>query len=346
MLLTSNIEESPKNFTFPVEATLKGSYSYRVLDESGNPENTLSDEHGNIINYDSKKSFSNIITNYGLNRIPFSSIQSTSGGTVAGWRRYFAVGTGTPSMDPAVSTLNIEVQRSTGELTGSTSYILDTTANVFRATLTRVGTITMTEDRTLREFGFSDVSTSLVTVREFLRDETETPVSLFLKTGKTLVVTHNIVIEIPAPELGNVSSLNILEYDINDNLVSTTPYDIIYGFTSTVSNIFSSWNPALTSSQYISRVTSTAGYSRTSRPSGLYSTSVSCQTSEYIEGSYEREKFFIVPTNFSTYDNIWYGALLGTTSGAFNIKFINPPSFTKVSTHTFRVGLISTWGRV
>jgi len=281
-----------------------------------------------------------------------------------GWRRRLAVGTGSTAPSVGNTTLAAEVQRDATSGTfpnGSNSYALDTNTNVWRATSLVTRLVTMTADRNLTEFGFAQNTTGDIVIRELLRDGGGNPIAVSLLNGRTLRLDHTLTIEIPAPAAGHTATINIEEYDAGNNLVSSTPYQIVYGLMSReltnnyegIGALFTSiWSP----SSNITHSSTTGGGIYPSTQT-TYSRQWTFQSTigfngdalpAYVAGSFQRPKRCTVPTG--SFNQQWnqYMMMQGTAgnqNGGLYVKFTSPTAYTKKSTDTLRVGLISSWAR-
>lgn len=337
---------------FRVDARMKGRMRWQVLDADGNPEWPVGPD-GRPINYGGGWQ-DNLITDRGLNRVPVAHVfrpNSTSGETSGGWRNYLALGTGSTTPDVTDAALANEVQRgNTNGALNAVSYTLDTVNNVIRGRLVRDVQVTMSADRNLTEYGLSDEASVGVNIRELFRDDMGDPITISLLNGKTLRLQHQLDVEIPAPSAGATGEFTIHELDAANNPVGDTDYDIIYGPTGNVERALKVvWNPAETgiANHWAWRLTTNA-YNRVTMVAGAGATGTDSQlvATTYVGDSFERVKRATIAAATANYNGEWRGiGFYGGIDGGFAFCFDDPATFTKVNTHTLRVGLISSWGR-
>jgi hypothetical protein len=337
-----------------------------VLDERGVPE-IPRNPSGFALGPVGGISQPNLITNHGMNRIAQLNAFELSPTSGNAWRRWLAVGTG--SAEPSVTNMTLanEVERAATSGThpnGSNQYTLDTQNNVWRAESLVTRLVTMDENRNLTEFGFAQDITNDIVIRELLRDSQGNPITVSLLEGKTLRVDHTLIVELPAPAAGIPATININEYDAANNLVSSTPYDIVHGGHTRDSspdgffNPLTVWNPSTVGLAALRRITTALSYGRTGRittntqmdPAGNDSSSFSLALQSYTLGSYQRIKRVTIPTG--SLNAPWYGYIISASStfSGYNragwlVLFANPATYTKNDTDTLRVGIISSWAR-
>ena len=328
-------------------AGLKGFYRWQVRDAKGRVETPL-DPRGRPIRY-SGQWLPNLITDRGLNAV----------GTVYMWgttyRGFLALGTGSAAPATTDASLDSEVQR--GATTAASSdpvTILDAGANVFRSTHLRDVQVTMSADRNLTEFGLSHEGSVGVNIRELFRDEMGDPVTISLLSGKTLRLQHTLIIELPAPASGTAGTFDIEEYDAANALVGTTEYAYTGGGTGSAFHVFGAWSPTnqhpdstvSTNSALAWRLTSGTYNRVTLVPGQGSSTGTAAVPQAYVGDSFERVKRYTIPTTTSQYLGTWNGiGFYGGISGGMAFCFTSPATFTKAVTHTFRVGIVSSWAR-
>ncbi len=361
---------SPGGLLVPLHATLAGRVRWQVLDERGVPEIPRTPS-GTPVGPTEGVEQPNLITDLGMDRMAVLDAFGVLPGSTATWRRRMAVGTGSTAPDVSDTTLDNEVQRDASAGTfnnGSTSYELDATANVWTATSVVRRVVTMTADRNLTEFGFAQNTTADIIIRELLRDGGGTPITVSLLTGKTLLVTHTLIVELPAPVAGLSASINIEEYDAGNNLTATIPVDVTHGgHTSTLADqtgiplVWDAWVPHKQGLDGVRAVTNDGvTYARDSAletgadldpqtstntaPQGTYS------TPSYANGSFQRIKRWELSAG--QLNRAWHGyALTGGSSSVSTrrsgwlVVFDGSTSYTKVNTDTLRVGFVSTWAR-
>lgn len=369
---------SPGGLLLPLHATLKGRARWQVLDERGVPE-VPRNPSGFAIAHAEGVEQSNLITDLGLDRIGELDVMevSLSNSTLASrsLRRRLAVGTGSTAPNVLDTTLDAEVQResSSGAFSnGSDVGSLDTDTNVWRAVVAVTRLATMTADRNLTEFGFAQNTTDDIVIRELFRDGGGSPVTISLLNGKTVKVDHTLTIELPAPAAGNAVTIDVEEYDAGNNLIATTPYDVVHGGSApsatssfvlgsqwtTGGGVFLAWNPYFSGGSFV-RFAVAKTYSRTpstwastdTEPIGNTTAAVATFSGEaYVAGSHQRIYRATFPAGAG--NAAWYG--FGRTSTYSNdqyrrrgwhVMFVDPVSYTKASTDTLRAGFVSSWAR-
>lgn len=350
--MSSIAKSNPSSeFLFRVTGRMRGKYRYRVEDEHGRRV-PLIDHRGQPVQYRGEW-LPNLITNLGLDRMPLASIFAPAQSAAAsGWRQYLAVGTGSTAPTFEDAALDSEAQRA--NTNGSTGadvnpvYTLDTVNDVFRCTQKRDVQVTMNADRNLTEWGLSDQSATGVNIRELFRDGEGNPTTISLLNGKILRLQHVLTTEIAAPAAGTPASLSIHEVDAANNPVGSTEYDVVAGFTGTVSSIFTVWNPRpVNNNIFAARLTSGA-YNRVTMVPGTVSVGGpgTLTAESYIGESFEYIKRVTIPASTAEYLGTWNGIGFYTgITGGFAACFDNPATFTKVNTHTMRVGIVSEWAR-
>jgi len=350
-----------------------------VLDERGVPEVPRT-RSGFAIGPAEGVEQPNLITDLGLDRIVEQDVLETnlSNSITAGrmWRRRLAVGTGSTAPDVTDTTLNAEVQRDATSGTfsaGSAVAELDTGDNVWRATVLVTRLVTMTADRNLTEWGFAQNTSGDIVIRELFRDDVGDPVTISLLDGKSIKLDHTLTIELPAPAAGNTATIGLDEYDAGNNLVASTPYDIVHGgvassLTSgnilgsqwtTGGGVFLAWNPYGTGGASLTRIavaktyapSPASGLSTDFEPSDSTSTKIASFTNEaYTSGNHELVRRATFPTGAGNAAWYGFGATASYSSEQYRregwwVLFDSPATYTKASTDTLRVGLKSTWAR-
>jgi len=346
---------SPGGVCLPIHGRVKGKLRWQVLDERGVPEIPRTPS-GIPVGPVEGVEQDNLITDAGLDGLASFSYNSIST-TGSSWRRFLAVGTGSTAPDVTDTALASEVQAaaSSGAFAdGSSSYELDDDNDVWRATVVVTRLVTVTADRNLTEFGFRAQSIGSLHIRELLRDAEGDPITVSLLTGKTLRVDHTLTVELPAPEAGIPATVDFEEYDAGNNLVGTTPYDVIYGghvqssspASGGIANVFAVWNPAGTSLAPVA-YTSDQAYTRfdTTNPGSALTSLNGWQP--YTPGSFQRTFRYTIPTG--SLNTTWHAIKCGTGSGGDRagllIVFDNPATYTKQNTDTVRIGWVSSWSR-
>lgn len=244
--------------------------------------------------------------------------------------------------------------------------------------------LTMSADRNLTEFAFGPNAETDVSIRELFRDEVGDPVTISLLNGKQILIYHTLRVELPAPPTGLTGSFDIDEYDAANALVSSTPYTWTGGWycddpaalsawrvigdstqraggvVASQPSIFGIWDPAgaWDSEIGVARLVTNRTYARTgswaSGDTDPIETGTTCYSTfswaAYTPGSYERVRRSTVPT--ATGNAVWNGWVLRgsglstrTSYAGFHLGFDSPATYTKVSTDTLRVGLVSSWAR-
>jgi len=356
-----NHQPTPGGLLLPVSATLKGRVRWQVLDERGLPEVPRSPSGFALAPAEGVEQ-PNLITDLGLDQIAAFDCFGTSPDSSATWRRYLAVGTGSTVPANGDTTLAAEVQRanSSGSFSsGTTTYELDTDDNVWRATSLVTRIVTMTEDRNLAEFGLSPASSAAVGIRELLRDSEGDPITVSLLNGKTLRVDHTLTIELPAPVAGTPATINVNQYDAGNNLVGSTPYDVVHGGyvrnsanEERLARLFGVWNPApnhsYSSPQNCFHDSSPAAYSRTTSNSGSAASTPVQET--YVSGSRQRIKRATFAAGTAVGPIYGFRFRINTEAqnawdAGWRVVFSSPASYVKANTDTLRVGIVSTWAR-
>ncbi|HEX7040827.1 MAG TPA: hypothetical protein VF202_11960 [Trueperaceae bacterium] len=356
-------QRTPGGLLLPMRATLKGRIRWQVLDERGIPEVPRNPSGFPLAPAEGVEQ-PNLITDLGLDQIAAADCFGTDPGSSATWRRYLAVGTGSAAPSVGDTTLAAEVQRaaSSGSFSnGSTTYELDDTDDVWRAESLITRLVTMNADRNIAEFGLSPESSGAIGVRELLRDGEGDPITVSLLNGKTLRVDHTLTVELPAPEAGTPATINIAEYDAGNNLIGTTPLDVVYGghvyLTGNEAWPFNVWNPSSANIQVVRRITSALAYARqnavTSQidpdPNTISGDNVALEA--YVAGTHQRIKRRTIAAG--SLNAAWYGFIVASTSGGnfstnrsgWLVLFTDPASYTKQNTDTLRLGLVSSWAR-
>ena len=357
-------KQTPGGLVIPMHATLAGRVRWQVLDERGVPEIPRTPS-GVAVGPAEGVEQPNLITDLGLNRMGAAlNVFDTSTGSANGWRRRMAVGTGSTAPNVADTTLDNEVQRdaSSGAFTaGGTTYELDTGDDVWRAVSFVNRVVTMTADRNLTEFGFAQATSADILIRELLRDGGGTPITVSLLNGKTLRVTHTLTVEIAAPAAGTPATINVEEYDAGNNLVASTPYDVVYGLTAGTggaqgTRTFQIWNPRESIPTQASfgaafAFTSPFAYQRIVDVNGANASSVATAAPQaYVNDSFEaikRSAFGTGQANAALH-TLGMGSFFGgsgSQTASLLIEFDDPATYTKANTDTLRVGIVSTWAR-
>lgn len=360
-------DRTPGGLVLPLRMTLTGRVRWQTLDERGVPE-VPRNPSGFAIGPIEGVEQPNLITNLGMNGIVTSDLHELSPGSAASWRRYLAVGTG--SVEPAFGddTLVNEVQRAAsngGFGNGIVTFGLDLTTDpdTFWC-ISRVNrVVTMTADRNLTEFALGN-QTVLISedpdiywleayIRELLRDENGTPITVSLLTDKKLYVQHSADIRIDAPAAGKATTVDLDKYDAGNNFVSSTPYDLTYGpavgnFAQTnYERLF--WlvlNPYGGSTRMTDMDDDSAVYDRGLQGRSSRTPNLSAEPQVYVPGTHER----LYRATFSSAEGNgpWYGYAFrsGANIGArVEFLFDEPASFTKLDTETVRVGALLSWAR-
>ncbi len=367
-------ERSPGGLLLPLHATVKGRTRWQVLDERGVPEVPRTPSGIPVAPVEGVE-HDNLLTDVGLDNI---GIRSLHGSGVAGTnqiRGYLAVGTGSTAPAFSDTELDNEVQRAgtSGSFTAEErtyTWVNAGGADYLDAQLRARRLVTMTDDRNLTEYGlFGASSGGDMNIRELLRDGGGTPITVSLLNTKSLLLTHDFLFEIAAPDAGATATIDIEEYDAGDNLVNTIVQDVRYGFFSHTATrpsegIFRTWEPGSTtnagtgsSNQTIAglRLSDDVPYSMASGPAaGSWSGQGNqhlVSRPVYVTGSHERIKRFSFDSGAQT--GVWYGC--GTAGrNTFNnffyangwmMRFLDPASYTKAAGDSLRFGFVSTWAR-
>lgn len=346
-MLRPSKRRTPGGLILPrVSLGIRGELTWQVLDERGVPEVPRTPS-GVAIGPAEGVRQGNLITDVGLNRIglvnPFGS----------SFRRRLHVGTGSTPPDVADVELDNEVQALSGGATNpSSTATLDTDENVFRLSSLLARQVTMDADRNLTEFGLGEIDSLYddnVWIRELFRDEFGTPVTVSLLNGKTLIVNHTLVGEIAAPSAGTPITFDLEQYDATNTLVSTTPYDAVFGPVTAlvdVGAVFAAWTPSNTSRR-LTPILNAYTYDRATVPATTSpSSGTSPSLSAYVDNSFEREAVFLTPA--ASLATTWYGFVCITNSAAgrgWAVVFDDPATYVKPNTDTLEVRFTSTWGR-
>lgn len=354
-------QRTPGGLLLPMRATLKGRVRWQVLDERGVPEVPRSPSGFPLAPAEGVEQ-PNLITDLGLDQIAAYDCFDVT--TTTGWRRYLAVGTGSSAPANGDTTLDAEVQRaaSSGSFSaGGNSYELDDATDVWRASSLVTRLVTMTADRNVTEFGLSPAASGAIGIRELLRDGVGNPITVSLLNGKSLRIDHTLVVEIAAPEAGTPATINIAQYDAGNNLVGTTPLNVVHGghlhLTASEAWPFNIWNPYSVTSQAVRRITSTLAYARRDAvttqidPNANTSSSHALSLGSYVAGTYQRTKRTTIAAG--SLNAAWFGFIMSSnSSGNFPtnrsgwlVLFDDPASYTKQNTDTLRLGLVSSWAR-
>lgn len=143
----------------------------------------------------------NMILNRGLdNFFTNSGLHSSTSETdyFIGLRTYFCVGTG--ATEPAVGQTNLvaEVMRgnSSGGFANSVAYTLDAANNRIIGEFSIVRVLDFTAAYNLPEFGFSDIASGQVNIRELFRNN-GVAFTLSVQAGQQLQMTHTLKVAIP-----------------------------------------------------------------------------------------------------------------------------------------------------
>ena len=358
----------PGGLFVPVRATLRGRTRWSVLDERGIPEVPRGPSGFALAPIEGVEG-PNLITNAGLDNAAVRSVRTAATGTT--WRGHLAVGAGSTAPAVTDTALDSEVERasSIGSYTAPAAvYELDTTDNVWRATIPVLRVVTMTATRNLTEYAFFPGATGVnANIRELLRDGGGTPITVSLLTGKSIRVDHDLIIEIPAPAAGHSGSINVDHYDATDTLVSTTAYSIVHGGHVQGTTVqdpflygpFGGWDPATNSVHGVRGFNTSFAYARVNAfasedriPATGASLSGAGAWEAYVVGTYERTYRMTVPVGSG--NEAWYGYYTSTnvTTGSagwirsgWMVLFDGPATYTKQETDTLRVGYVSSWAR-
>jgi len=203
--------------------TVRGYYSARFYEPDGATPALVDvhTKHGAVRRLHELAERPNLFTNTGMDQL-----QSLTPESIRAWLR---IGTG--STPPAFTdgSLDTEVQASsTNGEGGDRTGVLTDAVWTHRSVIPK--RVTMTADRNLTEFGFSNNSTASLSVRNLFRDELGDPITISLLSGKILEVKHTLDIAFPRYGLG--STMAYEERDAANNVTSTTTLDINAGFSS------------------------------------------------------------------------------------------------------------------
>lgn len=356
---------TPAGLYLPLRATLAGRVRWQTLDERGVPE-VPRNPSGFAIAPLEGVGQENLITDLGMNRMTVLDYRSLGPTLTATWRRRLAVGTGSTAPNVADTTLDAEVQRDAdaGGFASSETAVLDTANDVWRNVTVVPRVVTMSADRNLTEFGFAQNTTGDIVIRELFRDGLGNPVTISLLSGKKILVTHTLTVEIPAPPTGHAGTLDIEEYDASNALVQTLNYDVTWGMfvhnsdsSARVERVFRAWNPSqtipLSSSSYGGTAyTAARAYARVDTvdrsTNAVWGAAVTLDT--YVDGSFTRTKRATLSA--AQANGAIYALSLQSNFGGFanqmaglHVEFTDPATYTKVNTDTLRMGLVATWAR-
>ena len=359
----------PEGLTFTAHASIRGFARWQVLDERGVPEVPRSPSGFALAPVEGVRQ-PNLILNRGLDALPlYESMEANPVHT--SWREYLAVGTGSGAPSVGQEQLGNEVARSDTKVTnGSNSYSLDTDANVFRAVIRRDLVCTLSSSANLTEYGFTHQPVQFVFnpqteedepvygdlhIRELLRDEFGTPVSISLVGGKKLRVVHDLIAEIDAPEAGEALSFDIVEYDAANQFVATHAYDYTGGFAANAESVFKVWNPfprsmagSPTNAPYVFLWLQGNVYSRTTLSTNRAGGTEGGRATylAYVGGTYERTVRRIIAATETAYNVTAAGVLFALgVNGGYSAVFTNPTTFVNAETHDLEVRLTSSWAR-
>lgn len=361
---------TPGGLIVPMHARVRGRVRWQTLDERGVPE-IPRNPGGFAIGPIEGVEQPNLITDIGMDRIGTDTNCLDAEIRTNGFRRSLAVGTGSTAPAVTDTTLVAEVQRaSSAGSYASEGYNLtvDGTAEEYTIESIARRLVTMTADRNLTEFGLSSSATAgtAIEIRELFRDGSETPITISLLTGKSVLVTHSFLVTLPYPVSPAAAVLNIEEYDAANVLTDTLAYDIVHaphgfatetngtGFSTTSWGVLTCWSPGL--NNVVRRITAASTWTRTTSSTAPGSIVVEDGTAlatvapiSYSSGSFERVKQGTIPTGSG--NAAWYGVMIPGSStetyryGGHVTLFTSPTTYTKVNTDTMRVGIRSTWAR-
>jgi hypothetical protein len=344
----------------PQHATLRGELHWRVLDERGVPEVPRNPSGFAIASADGVKQ-PNLITNQFLDEVPVYSIKSVSTTAGISSRRFLAVGTGStaPAFTDTALVNQVQQAASSGVYSaGSSAYSLDTDINVLRGTFITNRVVVMDADRNLAEFGYRQNTSTDLVIRELFRDSVGDPTTISLLNGKTLYVVHTLIADIAAPKAGTTGQIDFEEYDAGNNLVDTTPIDIVYGWhtNTTVSFVdFDHWDPVSATSHAVPRILNdlrpfdrdgALGTNGDHAQAGSWS---SLGQDAYVAGTHSRGRNAVIAAGVGTGD--WYGfkfrpeTYTNPHTRGFAVLFDGPTFITKSANDELTLRVVSTWAR-
>jgi hypothetical protein len=198
--------------------SLKGTFFWEILDENGE---VVEAETSDGRKFFPDKVHDNLITNYGLDQFAVSTTTAdsrwwlTSGASVGGQRRYLRVGTG--STAPAFTDVALVDQHAFTAVNGANIGLIEfgTFEDVASAKLRVQRRFTATTDVTLTEWGFSsETSGNNLSIRELFRDNLGDPISVVVKAGKTLQLTHDLTYSCNvAVDTSGTWSVNFIDFE-------------------------------------------------------------------------------------------------------------------------------------
>jgi hypothetical protein len=333
----------------PMRVGVNGSYKWRVLDGDGVTP-VLTDvirRDGSVRRIHEGIVQPNLITNTGLDNL------AAAQGYFLG-RSALRIGTG--STEPAFTDTALANEVQTGTTAGtSLTWTIGVVGHDLVVTLPYARRITMNADRNLTEFGLATTTVAAVGVRELFRDEFGDPVTISLLNGKIIEVQHTL--RIYAPRAGMLHTVTKRELDATNTVTSTTDYDVECGFANTgpvqtgntpVANVTAAIFGSIASQSFNANVR-TSSFTLPTTASAISSNN-SFTNVGYTSGTFYRDFMYTFLT--SEFNQVWYGCgFQVSTSGTDNrgdrvVRFVDPATFTKLSTHTFAIRTRATWGRV
>lgn len=295
-----------------------------------------------------------MILNSGLDNAAKSQWNPAGASNNSFWTAFAAYGTGTTAPDVSQTTLVSEAARSgsDGGFPVSITYLRDTSANVFRATVINTRVFNITGSVNATEYGWTPASTSGVfTWRDLFRDDpnnpASTPVTLSLQNGDQLQIIMTQIVEIPW--------LTVSESFTMTGFGTVNGQATFYGTTdaliTAVSIMNAFWPGGSAQSVLLRSVTAAASTARDTGLSALLgAANAPVLTSDaYTDGDYFRTRRATFGTSGAV-GNLTAVAIapgVVNTTAAINhgYKFVFDSAFTKASTHTLELVHRVEWER-
>lgn len=273
--------------------------------------------------------YHNLITNKGLDDFGTAS-------SMADWRYFMALGTGSAAPDITQYSLSNEVIRtsSSGVFQAESAIYGESNGLLYcEHSLTRVASFNSSYNIT--EYGLGKDYVQNVGIRELFRDSNGQPIVISVNSGQQLKVTHTIRLSLSSALQNKTTIIEGL-----GNFQSVGCWYSSYN----LADLFAIFMPQGSCSIW---ALMTAQDRVTGEPNiqGAYVTS---KAQPYVNGEYKRIKRGIFDAGLATGKHYGYAfdsSSNGTAYGGYKEILVNPDSIDKDATKKLTIDLVVSWGR-